>query len=280
VSAPIEQRRSWRSRHQLLLFFLLAFGLSWSIWPLKLLNPASAAQVPFGPTIAAFVVAALAGGRRPVLELLRRLAHWRVHGLWYVVALGGPFALTTLAAMLAVAAGAPTPSFAGYADWALVAATVAQTAVVVGLFEEPGWRGFALPRMQRSLGGVRAALVLGVIWTLWHLPLLIGDPTGQRPWAPYAVWAVAESVVLAWLYISTEGSLPVVILFHAAVNTSVRYLLPEFAGGWYLLAWWALAGVHVVVALAVVLFAGRDLTRSAPGARAASNGMATAVTSP
>jgi membrane protease YdiL (CAAX protease family) len=255
------RRPIWARRSSLLLYFVLAFALSWWVWPLRLLNPTSSPLVPFGPALAAFAVSALVEGRRSVLDLLRRLARWRVHVVWYLVALAGPFALTTLAVALTIAAGAPPPTFAGYLDWPVVLATVAQTAVVVGLFEEPGWRGFALPRMQSSLGAGRAALVLGVIWVLWHLPLLISDRTGQRPWAPFSVWAVAESVILAWLYNGTGGSLPIVILFHSAGNTSVRYVLPEFTAGDYVMSWWILALVNVAAAFALVTYVGPGLSQ-------------------
>ena len=81
---------NWAARHDLLLFFVLAYLLSWALWPLVILNPTSSPLVPFGPLIAAVVVSLLAGGRRELWTLVRQLTRWRVHLIWYVIALLGP----------------------------------------------------------------------------------------------------------------------------------------------------------------------------------------------
>jgi membrane protease YdiL (CAAX protease family) len=247
--------RSWTTRHELGLFFLLAFLLSWALWPLVLLNADSAPLVPFGPLAAALIVSALSGGWRAVAALLSQLGRWRVHPLWYAVALAGPFLLTALAGAAAVAAGAPSPGLGVYSDWWGVVTTLVATAVVIGVFEEVGWRGFALPRMQRRHAALTAALVLGVIWALWHLPELVSDPN-ERELVPYLLAVLAYSVLITWLYNSTRGSLPIVILFHAAINTAAKFLMPEFEGSHEVTAWWCYAAVYVLVALAVIAVSG------------------------
>jgi membrane protease YdiL (CAAX protease family) len=154
--------RNWAARHDLLLYFALAYLLSWALWPLVILNPTSSPLVPFGPLIAAVVVSLLAGGRRELWALVRQLARWRVHPIWYVIGLLGPFVMAGVAAALAVAAGAPMLRSGAYADVRAVVFTFLSTVIIVGLFEEVGWRGFALPRLQRRLDALWAALVLGV----------------------------------------------------------------------------------------------------------------------
>lgn len=247
--------RSWVARHELGLFFFLAFLLSWAIWPLLLLNPGSSPLVPFGPLLAALLVTALAGGWRDVAALLAQLTRWRVHPLWFVVAVVGPFVLTGLAGATAVTLGAPSPGFGVYADWVGILTTLVATAVVIGVFEEVGWRGFALPRMQRDHSALWAALVLGVVWAVWHVPELVSDPS-ERELVPYLLAILSWSVLITWLYNSTRGSLPVVILFHAAVNTAAKFLLPEFEGRYETTAWWAYAGLYVLAAVAVTAVAG------------------------
>ena len=247
---------NWAARHDLLLYFILAYLLSWALWPLVILNPTSSPLVPFGPLIAAVVVSLLAGGRKELWALLRQLTRWRLHPIWYVIALLGPFVMAVVAAALAVATGAPMLRSGAYTDLSAVGYTFLSTLIIVGLFEEVGWRGFALPRLQRRLDALRAALVLGVLWALWHLPELISDPTRQRPPLQFVLWALALSVIFTWLYNSTNGSLPIVIICHAAIDTAGRYMLPEFFNGGYQVVWWFMVGLYVVIAVIVVLVAG------------------------
>ena len=246
---------NWVAQHDLVLYFILAYVLSWAIWPLVIVNPESSPLVPFGPLLAAVIVALLAGGWTELRALLGQLLRWRVHPIWYVIALLGPFVLAAGAAALTVATGAQVPNTAAYTDWLGIAVALLSTIVIVGLFEEVGWRGFALPRLERRLDALWAALVLGIIWAFWHLPELISDP-GQRPPLQFVVWILAQSVILAWLYNSTNGSLPIVIICHAAVNTAGRFMLPQFPGDNYQVVWWFMAGLYVVLAVVVALLGG------------------------
>jgi uncharacterized protein len=184
---PIDEplpRRGWVMRHDLALFVVSTFVLSWMFWPLVLVNPDSSPLVPFGPLLSAVMVAALAGRRRRVAGLLRQLAHWRVHPIWYAIALGAPLVLMGLAVAVTVAIGAPAPSI-GAVDWAALPVTLLSTMVIIGLFEEVGWRGFALPTLQRTHGALWSALVIGGVWAAWHLPELISDPAGQPAALPF-----------------------------------------------------------------------------------------------
>jgi uncharacterized protein len=282
-----QNRRAWPARRRLALFFGLAFVLSWCVWPLTLLNPDSSPMVPFGPALAAVAVAFLCGGKEGLLRLVRQLARWRVSVRWYLAALALPCVLVVAAAALTVAGGAPAPDLGPNPGWFMLVGTFASTLVIVGLFEELGWRGFALPLMQQNHTALAAALLLGVVWSLWHLPELASDPTGQRPPVPFMLMVIAQSVLLAWIYNSTRstqsaavtapepglraraaptvpeeegstgaGSVPLCMLFHASFNTSGALLLPALAGPHYLTLWWTLALLHVLAALAVIAYAG------------------------
>lgn len=230
------------------IFFVLAFLLSWLPWPLVLLNPDSSPMVPFGPLLAAVAAAALSGGYRSVGRLLGQLRHWRVSPRWYLTALLVPLLITWLAAAVTMimrgVVGLEQPF-----DWAQAALTFASTIVVVGLFEEVGWRGYALPALQRRRSSLQAALLVGAAWGAWHLPLLISDPSQQRPALPFLILVLAQSVFFSWLYTATVAGLALVILSHAAVDLVARYALPQFSGTSYQHLWWCLTAIWVLVAI-------------------------------
>jgi membrane protease YdiL (CAAX protease family) len=252
--------RRWMARHEVVLYLVLAYLISWSIWPLVLINPDSSPLVPFGPGLAAVIVASVAGGRRELFGLLRQLGRWRAGPGWYGVALGVPLTVAAAAFGVAVISGAQVPRWEP-SDVLQVAGSLVVTVVIVGLFEELGWRGFLLPRLQWARTALVAALLVGLVWLPWHLPELVSD-RGERPLAPFVIYILGTSVILAWLYNSTQASLPIVILFHAAFNTFTKFFLSGLQGSHYIVAWWTLAGLVALLALAVVAYAGsQNLSR-------------------
>ncbi len=106
------------------------------------------------------------------------------------------------------------------------------------LGEEPGWRGFALPRLQTRYGALKGTLFLGVVWTFWHLPDFLTSAQGGGPgtgWSDFftnlpifLVMVLAISIVMTWVYNNTRGSLFIAILLHAAINTT-SIIPPLFA---------------------------------------------------
>lgn len=247
--------RGWAARHEIALYLVLAYVLSWCIWPLVLLNPQSSPLVPFGPGLAAVLVTFVAGGRPGMSALLGQLGRWRVSPAWYGVALGVPLVFPAVALACAVIAGASVPLWE-LSDLLQVAGSLMLTIVIVGIFEELGWRGFLLPRLQRGRSALAAALIVGAAWLPWHLPEFVSDPD-QRPILPFAAFVIAQSVLLTWLYNSTGAGLPIVIVFHAAFNSYGRFFLSDLQGTPYAVAWWVLAGSVVLFALTIIGYAGR-----------------------
>jgi membrane protease YdiL (CAAX protease family) len=254
-AAAVSAGSIWPAGHRLTLFLVLAFAISWLVWPLTLLNPNSSPLIPFGPAVAAATTAFLAGGKSELLQLLRQLARWRVAGRWYLAALGLPCLLVMVATGLTVSGGAPAPELGPNPGWFMLLGSFAFTLVTVGLFEELGWRGYALPLLQQNRPALSAALLLGLVWAAWHLPELLSDPTGQRPALPFLLMVLAQSVLLAWLY-NSSGSVPICMLFHAAFNTSGALVFPALLGPDYLTLWWTVALLHVMAALVVIALAG------------------------
>jgi membrane protease YdiL (CAAX protease family) len=246
----------------LVAFFALAYALSWLILvPAGLgLLPDSADILawlaPFGPAVAAFVVTALTGGRPAVGQLLRRMVQWRVGIHWYLLILFG-VPLVELLGAFAVLGSVPLNDLAK--NWPLIFTSylpqVLVAVVVIGLAEETGWRGFALPRLQERRGPLVGTAVLAVVWSGWHLPnLLFGGWTG----ASYALWLVgtlAVAFVYTWLFNNTGGSILLAALLHAAINISsglVLDLVPGMEDEFGVQLYGAVAITCVIVALVLV----------------------------
>jgi membrane protease YdiL (CAAX protease family) len=238
-------------RYPLAAFFTLAYLGSWIVWlPMllagnNLLLPSSAVSpglkflltvlAPFaGPTLAAFVMTAALEGRAGMWALLGRYVQWRFGLPWYLVALVGPLLLL----MLAVGARYGTDALPPLGEQGLNITAAYLITLVVNLFmggilgEEPGWRGFALPRLQARYGALTGSIVLAVFWSLWHLPLILtpGGTTWTGSIALYIVLNIALTVMHTWVFNGTRSSLLSVMLLHAAINTSARLILPNVPG--------------------------------------------------
>src|SRR5215211_4104806 len=155
------------SRHPLITFFVLTYALSW--WPsiLYALDLSPQPIVGFGPFLAALVVLALTSGKTGIVGLLRRMVRWRVAPVWYAVALLLPIGVELTATVLNVVLGAQAPSSVELGGWTGLFSTFFILLLIPGLggtWEEPGWRGYALPRLQTGRSALFASLVLGVLW--------------------------------------------------------------------------------------------------------------------
>lgn len=175
----------------------------------------------FGPSIAAVAVVAHGGGRAGLRRWLKRCLQWRVGWHWMVLAFLFPVVFMGLAAALHVALGGTLPPSPAAGHVPMAVANFFLVFLVGGpLGEEFGWRGHALPALQVRWGWRVASLVLGGVWALWHLPLfyLVGTAQSHLPMALYALSTIASSVVFAWLFNRTAGSVLPVLVLHTAVN--------------------------------------------------------------
>ena len=235
-------------RHPLVAFFVLAYALSWTP---ALFGPRSV--FPFAPFLVALAVLAITGGRPALGDFLRRIVRWRVGLRWYALVLGLPPALTLGAVGLNVLSGAPSPTWSQMPGLASAVPTVVYFLVLIGLGEEPAWRGFALPRLMANRSWLAAAVVLGVLHALWHLPLL-GTEYNRHQAVPWTFGVIAFSVVTAWMWQRTDGNLLLPMLFHTSVNTAALFLFnPLFDGAALDRLYWMWGGLWGAVAVATVV---------------------------
>jgi membrane protease YdiL (CAAX protease family) len=238
--------RLFARRRPLLTFFVLACALSW--WP-GLLYMAGWSSLPiagFGPFLAALAVLAMTEGRAGIGRLLRSMVRWRVSPWAYAAAFGLPV-LASGAAIAAVIVTGGSPDFSAVA-WLEVPATVVLVMLIPGMggaWEEPGFRGFALPRLERRFGVLAGPLLLGAFWVVWHLPLFLA---GQILFTD-VLTIIAASVVIAGVFQSARQSVLIAMLLHSTNNAvGGGYASPLFHGGDSLrlglftaAAWWILA---------------------------------------
>jgi len=180
----------------------------------------------YAPTVAALLAVWLVPGGGGVRNLLRPVLRWRVGFGWYVLALAGPTVLFLVGDLLRLVLGLPLPpawfTFPEFASFGFLVG-----ALIAGSFgEEVGWRGLGQPRLQLRYGALSAAVIVGILWSAWHLwPVLAPgglNGTNTSDLILTLVRLSATAIVYAWLYNSTGGSLLIVMLAHAGHNIAVR----------------------------------------------------------
>jgi membrane protease YdiL (CAAX protease family) len=210
-------------RYPLPAFFLLAFALTWATVPVGVFMAA-------GPLIAAIVVTAIVDGRRGLRELGARILRWRVGWQWYAAAIFIPLAIVMASGGLNVLIGAAESPIRDLAIPGLVMMFALR--LVVPIFspigEEPGWRGFALPRLLADRSPFGATLILAPIVALWHVPLIFMASEDLAP--IFLLATVAVTFFYTWLFVHSGGSVLITIVAHASEGVIVR----EFVGtdGW------------------------------------------------
>lgn len=234
-----QRLRRLADAHPVATFFALAYGISWLAW----LGPVLGLSEPvatlgfivggYGPALAALVVVWL--GSDSVRAWARQIVDWRVAPRWYVAALTIPLLLIALTSAGLELVGTSVDPGLLPERASLVFISFISIALVGGGNEEPGWRGLALPKLQEQYAPVPATLILGVVWALWHLPLLATGPTAFHGLAEFAALApsigvrilniVGIAFILTWIYNGT-GSVLLAILAHTGFNTANSTLVP------------------------------------------------------
>jgi len=238
------------------LFFFLAFFLSW--YPYLLgkthLVRTSGGINPLGPAVAALIVAGIFYRWRGIKELLARYLPWRAHWTNYAIAFALPVLLVALAAAINMLLGAHRILSTQVSQWVDFLPRFVFVFLFVGLGEETGWRGFALPELQKNYSPLVASLVIAMFWAAWHIPLMGVEFKGAVIPA-FLLSVVAGSVVLAWLFNRGNGGLLPIPVLHATVNTiGAGYVFPMFAGGDNIRLWWIYSLLWVIAAMALVLW--------------------------
>lgn len=210
-------------------FLIITFGLTWGIIALYIFLPdqmvAAFGQITgehplfylatYGPAVAALVIVLYKTGWEGIRRFLSRLFIWRAPAVWYAFLIFGiPVLFYTGAAVkgLSLAELLPISSLGAYLGALALFA-------IKGPVEEIGWRGFALPLLQRRMSPLWAGLLIGIVWGFWHLPafLLSGTPQSAWSFSDFFIGTIALSIIATALFNASRGSILLPVLFHLQV---------------------------------------------------------------
>ncbi|HJZ54002.1 MAG TPA: type II CAAX endopeptidase family protein [Gemmataceae bacterium] len=272
---PDTAGQGWLARRPLVSYFLIAFAFTWVLLFSVLLSEDGLGLLPYavsptlarlivplslmGPSLAALLVTAATEGSSGIGRLLRRIVRWRVGVRWYLFIFVGLPAVMVLGTLVRPGAleSFDLSAFPPADEYLLAFAFM----MTLGgpLFEEPGWRGFALPRPQRSYGPLLGGFILGSLWALWHLPAFLVPqklpPSGTvLDFVRFTLALIALTYIIQWIVNHTRGSVLMAILTHASWNTFYAALVKLFPApaviDSYLnltVAAWAAAGVIIAL---------------------------------
>ncbi len=260
--------------HSVLAYFALTFFVSWggvlltiggvggipaNAEQIEKLLPLVALTLASGPVLASLLLISIIDGKAGLREFLSRLFRWRVSVRWYIIALliTPVFALITLL-VLSFTSPIYTPGIFASKDKAALLLSALAAGLAAALFEEPGWTGFAIPKLRMRYSVFFTGLIVGFLWGAWHFIVALwgsGTPTGEFSlllFLPQLLFYIAVlppyRILMVWIYDKTE-SLLLSMLMHASLTGSILFIfMPLTISGiplliWYLILAAALWGV-------------------------------------
>jgi CAAX protease family protein len=223
----VEKMKAVITRYPLTAFFVMAFLFSWiAIVPL-LINPTFPIEIfqilgaLAGPTLSAVIVIALVEGRTGLGKFFKRYIQWRAGIGWWLFILFATLISLTIVAAVIVGTAVLTEFIQNIGLILYTYLLTLIVGIILGpLWEEPGWRGFALPRLQALFGPLAGTAILGLFWAFWHIPGFLGGWM-QGNFVALIVSSIAFSLVMTWVYNNTRGSILLMILLHSSSNAAL-----------------------------------------------------------
>ncbi|MBC2735448.1 MAG: CPBP family intramembrane metalloprotease [Desulfobacteraceae bacterium] len=247
------------SRSQLVLFVVVSYSILWFLFvigkffeipftydPRKLGGLLVLAGVP-ASSIGAAIAVLMVNGSGGLHQLLKRSFQWRFNPIWYIAAISTPLLIAAASTITSIwIADIETPN-----NWFAPSMPLGVMVFILiydGLGEEIGWRGFALPELQKRLGSLGGSIMVGILWALWHLPLFFTPGSNQYgdSLIPYLYVLTCWTIVMALFVGKARGSILPGILIHESANfVSFAFHYPRH----YVLFFWGIAALIAIVFL-------------------------------
>src|SRR5215469_10404976 len=250
-------------RHPIAAYFAITFAISWAgalavaapglIRGAGISNTTGILMFPamlLGPLAGGILMARGTGGKSGTKDLFRRVRRWRVGLRWYAILLLPPASVLVVLLLLERFV---SPSFAPNHFWMGIA-----FGVPAGICEEIGWTGFAFPKMRAHQSAHGAAIWLGILWGVWHLPVIsfLGAATPHRQFwfvffLGFTLAMTAMRVLIAWIYTNTNSVLLAQLTHISSTGALVVFspsVTPAREAMWYALyggVLWLIVGAVV-----------------------------------
>ncbi|NCB43294.1 MAG: CPBP family intramembrane metalloprotease [Clostridia bacterium] len=229
-----------KSKHEVIVFFIATVLFTWLMWfpALLIQNYGVNLALPYNffitvgtfvPSVAGFIFAYIFGGREEAYSLLKSLLNVHIRAKWLLFIFLVLPTVSAVSCLIFSLSGSTLPQMQ-FSPW-FIPVAFAYILVFMGpLGEEAGWRGFALKKMLQNLSPIKASVLLGMVWSTWHLPLFFINGTTQNALNAFGVfpaifgyflYTIMISVLITLVYIMSNGSILSSILLHTVGNLSL-----------------------------------------------------------
>lgn len=224
-----------KSKNYLVVFFLLCFLISWTCWLSVVILTAGSGSVSgfepiiyigvLGPFISSIIVTGLESGITGIRNFAAKIMKWNVGIPWLLASILIPPVVYVGAASIGILLGGDTPSLS-ITIWSDGVILFLYSIFLSGGLEEPGWRGYVLPKLESKQNPIRASILLGLVWVFWHFPLFLVPSYAISGGSIFGLLLIGIpiSFIFTWLYNGTE-SVFVCILTHSLMNFLGQLLL-------------------------------------------------------
>jgi membrane protease YdiL (CAAX protease family) len=272
---------NWIKKNPVLSYFIFTFLISWgAILILIAINgmpntvAEAQAQLPLaimtfllGPFLTGLMMIGLVHGRNGYRDLWSRMIKWRINLVWYAIALLlAPLVFVATHFFLSLFSPVYLPGFLTVPDGSTLILMGIISGIMVGILEEVGWFGFAIPEMRKRYSPLAVGLIVGIIWGAWHIMAndiwAIKTYSGEIPTVHYAILSGLSfligqlppfRILMVWAYERT-GSLFLMVVMHFSLTACSITFSPTAMTGWEVFIYsLAVAAVFWVIAAAVVL---------------------------